>query len=52
MPNRAGERVNGEAMGQTMAGGERVDSLVTGEGQKGLTGGARLRERANARGEG
>jgi hypothetical protein len=52
MPNRAGERVNGEATGRTVAGGECVDSLVTGEGEKGLTGGARLPERANARGEG
>jgi hypothetical protein len=52
MPNRAGERVNGEATGRTVAGGERADRLVTGEGKKGLTGGARLLERANARGEG
>jgi hypothetical protein len=51
VPNRAGERVNGEATGRTVAGGERADSLVTGEGEKGLTGEARLRERANARGE-
>jgi hypothetical protein len=43
--NRAGERVNGEEMGRTVAGGERADSLVTGEGEKGLTGGARLPER-------
>jgi hypothetical protein len=49
VPNRAGERVNGEAMGRTLAGGEHTDSLVTGEGEKGLTGGARLLERANAR---
>jgi hypothetical protein len=44
-PNRAGERVNGEAIGRTVAGGERADSLVTGEGEKGLIGGARLPER-------
>jgi hypothetical protein len=49
MPNRAGERVNGEATGQTVASGECTDSLVTGEGEKGLTGGARLPERAIAR---
>ena len=50
--NHAGKRVNGEATGQTVAGGERADSLVTGEGKKGLIGGARLLERANARGGG
>jgi hypothetical protein len=50
VPNRAGERVNGEATGRTVAGRERADSLVTSEGEKGLTGGARLLERANARG--
>jgi hypothetical protein len=33
-----------------VAGGERVDSLVTGEGEKGLTGGARLLERGQLRG--
>jgi hypothetical protein len=33
--NRAGERVNGEEMGRTVAGGERAGSLVTGEGEKG-----------------
>jgi len=32
-------------MGRTVAGGERAGSLVTGEGEKGLTGGARLPER-------
>jgi hypothetical protein len=48
--NRAGERVNGEATGRTVAGGERADSLVTGEGEKGLTGGARLPERGRSRG--
>jgi hypothetical protein len=51
IPNRAGERVNGEATGRTVAGGECADNLVTSEGAKGLTGGARLPERANARGE-
>jgi hypothetical protein len=49
-PNRAGERVNGEATRRTVAGGECVDSLVTGEGEKGLTGEARLRERGRSRG--
>jgi hypothetical protein len=34
-PNRAGERVNGEATGQAMAGDERADSLITGEGERG-----------------
>jgi hypothetical protein len=52
VPNRAGEHVNGEATGRTVAGRERADSLVTGEGEKGLTGRARLPERANARGGG
>jgi hypothetical protein len=42
--NRAGEHVNGEEMGRTVAGGERAGSPVTGEGEKGLTGGARLPE--------
>jgi hypothetical protein len=50
MPNRAGERVNGEATGQTVAGGECADSHVTGEGEKGLTGGARLSGRGRSRG--
>jgi hypothetical protein len=49
-PNRAGERVIGEATGRAVAGGERADSLVTGEGEKGLTGGARLLERGRSRG--
>jgi hypothetical protein len=30
--NRAGERVNGEEMGRTVAGDERIGGLVTGEG--------------------
>jgi hypothetical protein len=47
-PNRAGERVNGEATGRTVGGGERADSLVTDEGEKGLTGGARLPERGRS----
>jgi hypothetical protein len=38
--NRASECVNGEEMGRTVAGGERTSGLVTGEGEKGLTGGA------------
>ena len=37
-PNRASERVNGEAMERAAAGGDRVDSLVTGA-RKGLTSG-------------
>jgi hypothetical protein len=48
-PNRAGERVNGEATGRTVAGGECVDSLVMGEGEKGLTGRARLLKRGRSR---
>jgi hypothetical protein len=44
VPNRAGERVNGEAMGRVVAGGERADSLITGEEEKGLTSGACLLE--------
>jgi hypothetical protein len=43
--NRAGERVNGEVTGRTVAGGERVDSLVTGADRRGLL----ARERAVAR---
>jgi hypothetical protein len=35
-PNRAGERVNDEAMERAAAGGDRIDSLVTGA-RKGLT---------------
>jgi hypothetical protein len=38
--NRAGECVNVEEMGRTVAGGERVGGLVMSEGEKGLTGGA------------
>jgi hypothetical protein len=49
-PNRAGEHVNGEATGRAVAGGERADSLVMGEGEKGLTGGVRLPERGRSRG--
>jgi hypothetical protein len=49
-PNRAGERVNGEATGRAVAGGEHADSLVTGEGEKGLAGGVRLLERGWSRG--
>jgi hypothetical protein len=48
-PNRASKRVNGEAMERTAAGGDRVDSLVTGA-RKGLTSGARLLERGWLRG--
>jgi hypothetical protein len=49
-PNRAGERVNGEATGRAVADSKRADSLVTGEGEKGLTGRARLLERGRSRG--
>jgi hypothetical protein len=49
--NRAGERVNGKEMGRMVAGGKRAGSLVTGEGEKGLTGGARLPERGGHEGE-
>jgi hypothetical protein len=48
--NRAGERVKGEEMGRTVAGGERAGSLVTGEGEKGLTGEAHLPERGGREG--
>jgi hypothetical protein len=48
-PNRASERVNGEAMERVAAGGDRVDSLVTGA-RKGLTSGAHLIERGRLRG--
>jgi hypothetical protein len=47
-PNRAGERDNGEATGQAVAGGDRVASPVTGA-RKALTSGARLPERERAR---
>jgi hypothetical protein len=50
-PNRAGERVNGEAMERATAGVDRVDSLVTGA-RKVLTSGARLPERGRLRGSG
>jgi hypothetical protein len=43
-PNLADERVNGEATERAVAGGDRVDSLVTGE-REGLTSGAHLPER-------
>jgi hypothetical protein len=33
VPNRAGERDNGEATGRAVAGGERADSLIMGEGR-------------------
>jgi hypothetical protein len=48
-PNRAGERVNGEAMERAATDGDRVDSLVTGA-RKGLTSGAHLPERGRLRG--
>jgi hypothetical protein len=48
-PNRAGERDNGEATGQAVAGGDRVAGPVTGA-RKALTSGARLPERERARG--
>jgi hypothetical protein len=50
-PNQAGERVNGEAMERAAAGGDRIDSLVTGaSARKVLTSGARLPERGRLRG--
>jgi hypothetical protein len=51
MLNRASERVNGEATWRTVAGGECADSLVTGEGEKGLTGGPAC-QRGRTRGGG
>jgi hypothetical protein len=48
-PNLAGERVNGEATERAVAGGDRVDSLVTGA-REGLTIGTRLPERGQLRG--
>jgi hypothetical protein len=48
-PNRAGERDNGEATGRMVAGGEPVDSLVTGA-RKVLTSEAHLPERGRLRG--
>jgi hypothetical protein len=47
-PNRAGERDNGEATGQAVAGGDRVASPVTGA-RKALTSGTRLPERERDR---
>jgi hypothetical protein len=32
-PNHAGKRVNGEATGRAVAGGECADSLITGAGE-------------------
>jgi hypothetical protein len=49
VPNRAGERVNGEAMERVAAGGDHVDSLVTGATKR-MTSGARLPERGRLRG--
>jgi hypothetical protein len=46
--NRAGESVNGEEMGRTVAGSERAGSLVTVVGEKGLTGGVGLTERGQS----
>jgi hypothetical protein len=48
--NRASERIKGEEMGLTVAGSERAGSLVTGEGETGLTGGARQLERGSREG--
>jgi hypothetical protein len=39
-----------EATGRKVVGGERADSLVTGEGEKGLIGGPPVRERVIERG--
>jgi hypothetical protein len=43
-PNQASKHVNGEAVKRAAAGGDRVDSLVTGA-RKGLISGTRLLER-------
>jgi hypothetical protein len=48
-PNRAGERVNGEAMERAAADGDRVDSRSR-AGERELTGGALLSERGWSRG--
>jgi hypothetical protein len=48
-PNRAGERDNGEATGRAVADGERVDSLITGEGRVADKRGPLARGRAVAR---
>jgi hypothetical protein len=48
-PNRAGERVNGEATGQAVAGGKRADRLITGEGEGADKQGPPARERAVVR---
>jgi hypothetical protein len=48
-PNRAGERVNGEAMERAAACGDRVDSRSR-AGERELTGGAHLSERGRSRG--
>jgi hypothetical protein len=48
-PNRAGERDNGEAMQWAVAGGERADSLITGEGRVADKRGLLARGRAVAR---
>jgi hypothetical protein len=48
-PNRAGERVNGEAMERAAAGGDRVVSKSR-AGERELTGGAYLSERGRSRG--
>jgi hypothetical protein len=50
MPNRSGERVNGEATGRTVASGKCVDSRVTGDGEKGRIGRACLSGRGRSRG--
>jgi hypothetical protein len=46
---RAGERVNGEAMGRVVADGERTDSLITGAVDGADKQGSPARERAVAR---
>jgi hypothetical protein len=48
-PNRAGERVNGEAMERAVAGDDRVISRSR-AGERELIGGARLLERGRSRG--
>jgi hypothetical protein len=50
-PNLAGERINGEATGRVVAGGDRADSLIMGA-REGLTSGVGLTEGERMRGRG
>jgi hypothetical protein len=49
VPNRAGERVNGQATGRVVADGECADSLITGAVEEADKQGSPARERAVAR---